>query len=509
MNKKTKLTLLSLATITTISAPIAIVVSQKGVNEIKTTNLDGFDFKQRAGAANAQGHTQPTEQLLNPKTATDFWSLGQKEQPIDPKVWRPKPIMKKFDDAFMAQWVEMAKTEGWRSVEDYQKYLQYKIETNGHTGFDTFGGNSTPETNWLGWHFAQGGDLFTSYNAGMGSTIRPTWKGAENSSWNNINNSIAWYQYDLEGRQFIFDANNVDNGWKRLQYMNRLVPTTANSIRRETTTSLGQDGTNPISNTNPAVTRNKFMVDGELLDALPRGFHKYYYVKIGEHFVRDDNGWKVIVTDRDKEKALSSILNPANTAITKAPDATGSYPNADWKVYDSHKGTIKIKAIDYDAGSVYVKNPEHDRSKLYRAVNGAPIDKTSAETYWTGKFTLVHKEENFTKLVDYPHTWFPQEARTTIPFDRFGQKASETWTHPYNGGGYAFQWVEDGLGGHKIYKALDKLKKTVISWRRNHVSELEPGTSSEDLIFYANWNHVFPKRDWYVELADIYRDTGL
>lgn len=453
-------------------------------------------------------HEQPTTNIVDPKNAINFWEFGKKEEEIDPTVWRAKPQMKKFKNAFMEQWVSTAKKEGWRSVDEYQMYLQYKIETNGPTGYDTFAGASTPDENWLAWHKAQGGNLWSSYVAGTGSPICPTWVGAENESWNDIDNTINWYQYDSAGKQFIFDENNIENAWKRLIFMNKLIPTSEAEVRNEVSSEKGADG-NAISDTNPAVQRNKYMIDGELLNDLPTGFHKYYYVKYDSDFVRDDNGWKIIVTDRNKKENLSKILNPANQANAGTKQADGSYTGGKWKVYNSEKGTININVINYDEGTVYTKNPDHDRNVFY-SQDGNAKDNKSPEAHWTGKFSIVHKEDNFTKLVNYPHTWFPQELRVSKrPLDRFGQVASESFTHPWNGGGYGFVWVEDGLGGHKFYKSLTKLKQQVIKWRREHANELEPNTLSEDLIFYGNWNHVFPKKEWYEELSDIYADTGL
>ena len=524
MNKNNKRKLFAtLTTLSLVATPVAVIScghEKEVTTRVNTTNI----ARPTEAAAPAEGSVrapyQPTESMINPKKGLDFRGLELYQGAVDMSVWRSAPIMKHFEDAYVEQWWQNARVEGWRSIEDYQMYLQYMIETNGPTGFDKFAKNSTPDENWLAWHFAPGGGLDTTYTAGDGSTIRPTWVGASAEPWNDIDNTIAWYQYDTGGDQFVFDANNIDNAWKRLTFMERLIPTTANSIRREAST-VGADG-GEITDANPAVTRNKYMIDGELLDELPRGFHHYYYVTNDRsEFIRDDNGWKVIVTDRNREKALSTIINPADKLNTGEYNAQyGSYQGGKLSnIYNRDprheargdvKKMIDIKSIDY---GTYNKNPDHDIADLYTS-NGNAKNNSDPKTFWTGKYSIALKKDSFEQLVSFPYSWFPQEHRSQggANYDRFGQRASQTWTHPWNGGGYAFQWVEDGHGGRKIYKSLKTMRDVLTQWRANNASvRARNGDDSpaEEFRFWGNWHHVFPVKQWYVDDIDIYRDSGL
>ena len=544
MNRKL---LFKIGGLAALVAPIATVVSCG-----TTTSANAVDAKQdttnRAAAATSSATAstgfnqyQPKDFDIDKKDATDFRAIETYQGEVDMSVWRAAPVLKTYDDVNIQQWIKNAKIEGWRSVEDYQKYLQYVIETNGPSGYDKFAGNSVPDVSWLSWNYAPGQKLNQTYNV---EDIKPSWINAENESWNDIDNTIAWYQYDTGGEQFAFDANNIDNAWKRLVNMERLIPTTANSIRREASEGLGADGTTAISGTNPAVTRNKYMVDGELLDALPSGFHKYYYVTNDRNeFVRDDNGWKVIVTDRDKEKSLSTIINPADSANTGAPDADGDYPNARYDIYHPKPGkrhfwveneknkyqefdmeqgftdevnkdeTIAIKAVSYGS---YNKNPDfklEDKFHAFNGVNGIPKLINDPSTHWSGKYTITLKKDNFTNLVKYPYSWFPMELQNNATnYDRFGQIAKQTYTHPWAGTENTWQWVEDGHGGHKVYKSLDKLRKMIPDWRaKNYEKLVAAGDTDPASTFkiFANWHHVFPVREWFVGEADIYKDEGL
>ncbi|TCG10410.1 hypothetical protein, partial [Mycoplasma marinum] len=333
-----------------------------------------------------------------------------------------------------------ASKNGW-TEETYLKYLKVKYELFGQSKNNKFGLVAKTSQDWIAWHRGEGAAEFVD---GHDSPVKPSWKGSETIKSNGIDNTLKWFAYDQGiSTFFAFDEKNLGNAWKRLEFMKRIIPTNIPEIKAETDSHK--------------TTKTKFMVDGKLVDAnkLDPFKHYFFITSNGTDFVRDTNGWKIIVSDDDYEKAFTNILNP----IIK----DSSYP----------------------------QNIDFPKSRLLNANN---TKKDMDEAYWDGKYTITHSASSFSNLTKDPRFFFPREYSSnsqgayTNQFGRIIHDAAHYW----EGGGFSWAFVEDGKGGHKIYKKIN-------------ISD-----DKKDLFgrFYGNWHHLFPKQDWFEKNKAIWKDKG-
>lgn len=440
-----------------------------------------------------------------------------------------------------------AREDGWRSMEDYERYLRAHYETNNGEVERTFGEYITHD--WIAWHHSAGGALWESYNDGDLSNVRPTWQEVELQPENKIDNTIPWYLYDRGNKIFAFDDNNLENAFKRLKYMKRLESTNAESIRNES----GKDK----NNTN--VTRNKYLINGEFRELDPSV--EYFYVKDSEiDYVRDANGWKVIVapqlfagaTMAEKlSNMYTTVLNPhpQGTTATKAgdvavsPDQSEKYGIATTEVagYAEETNPIEKQKLLDAARKKDIILKEEFKELVYPAnynvnadfalanVNDQSPDKNGKSLHdssitWSGLYKIVRKSANFRNMADDPNTLLPQEYYFwNHASDQYGRKQTRIFIGGVGCGGYNYLWIEDGHGGRKVWKNLRTLtevrKERPVgdpSKRGYHGKGFEDvvrhESSNHEVKFYGNFKHIFPGTDdgkkWFQGLSDEWERVG-
>lgn len=441
-----------------------------------------------------------------------------------------------------------AREDGWRSMSDYEKYLRAHYELTGGEVETTFGEYVTHP--WIAWHHNSGGQLWGSYNDGDQSNVRPTWQGVENEKENNINNTIPWYLYDRGGKIFAFDNNNLQNAFKRLEYMKRIEKTSMSQI-------FFEEGKDKNGN---KISRNKYLINGQFQEMNP--MKTYYYVKDSEiDYVRDANGWKVLLCPEDiagsseqekYENMFKLVLNPhpQGTTATKAGDvtvvaganekyriattdvagyATETDPIQKQKILDNaRQSNIILKEefsetvypSDYNVNADYALAGVNELSP---AQNGKELHDASIT--WSGLYKLARKSANFTDMVNDPNTLMPQEWYTwNNSCDQYGRKSTRMFIGDVGSGGYNSIWVENGHGGQKVWKNIRTLTDGVDPKRpignNGHPGYLGKGfedvvrheSSNGEVKFYANFQHVFPGTDqgrsWFQDLKDEWERVG-
>ena len=561
--KKNKI-LLGLGTISSIIAPIAAVVScgtTNKKNETVSNIADVFKTTAQTTETNSNDLTglDGRAPLINSENPTNLRGIEESIKPKkDANVWTEKYTRRTFNDSLIKQWYENAVKNGWTSIEKYQMYQQYVLESGASStrSSNIFGiPPSNANTSWLAYHFGPGVELAGSrkpygfigdWNANM-SEVSPTWSGAENEKWNDIDNSLAWYHYEGAGsKQFLFNENNKENAVKRLESMQRLQRVSPNGISTET------DSNNTV--------RNYVMLDGVLTDVnnLPFGNYKMYYVndmgdlKNEDGFIRDDHGWKVVVTDRNLETMLTGVINPTcDATIAAHPEVTDTVLGSKLPLYDGARRAEVTKtayAADYTVNSDFDLN--HKFSK--------ELEKTDI-SYYIGRYTITQKAESFTALTNNPLIHLPfkdvrgsdarmvvggQQKTSTMP-DRFGRMSKY---HDIYGEDElhlsSWAWVENGQGGYKIWPSAKRLRYALDHWNRPsatvdattiahqtslatkwntaHQAEITAGTAVartyEDYRndegegyyrFFGCWRRIYPVKEWFTKSEFVMKERGI
>ena len=539
--KKNKI-LLGLGAITTALAPLAATISCGSAKQITQTNSTISNAFQAAAATaapatNLDEFNGGTQNLIKEKYSTNLRFIEESIKPKKTKEWSPNYRMKNYDNILPKQWYQNALRDGWQSIDSYQLYQQFVYEKGklATKSSATFGAFPTPgNSSWLGVYYNPGGDL----NGGRGpydfvgswsanrSELSPIWKGAEKESWNNIDDSLTWYHYEGGDTQmFLWDQNNMENAIKRLEYMKRLKRVDLNAVMDET----GEDANGNV------VSRNYVMLDGELVpvDDLPVGVYNLYYVRHTgleddqDDLVRDDNGWPVVVTDRDKDKMLNGIINPTCTASTTTyPDISSVTINRPSTVTTPlYSGVDREAATVIDYPADYVVNKPYD------------IDHQRASTtnldnrYYTGRYRIAQKADSFDHLMDKKLVHMPfkdsrsdlerltvggEQKSSEVPnrfgrLGKYGDVYTENQLHHY-----AWAWVEDGQGGYKIWKSAARLRYFLDKWgdgtdpaTKNHVDSLpatthlpmtsiQPSSGHGHYKFWGSFQRIFPVKEWFV-----------
>ncbi len=186
------------------------------------------------------------------KNGFNYIEFDKSNTKRDPKKWYSSYLKQSFDDYDIHLAYDFAKRNGWTNKE-YAKYLEVKYEKFGSKANNTFGLVARTSEDWIAFHNGPAANQFLD---GHGSPIKPHWVGAEKIASNKINNNLKWFAYDQGIKTFFtFDENNIENAWKRLLFMKRVQPVSIKEIKNESTE-------------NKKVKRNKYMVNGKLIDKL-------------------------------------------------------------------------------------------------------------------------------------------------------------------------------------------------------------------------------------------------
>ncbi len=381
--------------------------------------------------------------IISKKNGFNYIQFDKSNTKREKGKWYNDYLKKQFLDYDIAINYKFASMNGW-TKEEYLKFLIVKYEKYGQANNNKFGLIAKTPSDWVAWHKTDGDNMGSDFVDGHDSPVRPTWTGAEKLKVNNIDNTLNWYAYDGGiSTFFLFDQNNLENGWKRLEFMNRIIPASLNEIKAETDKSKTK--------------RNKYMVDGKLVDKLDPFKHHFYVTINGSDFVRDTNGWKVMVTNSDLKSAFTKILNPVVTDTT------------------------------------YNKNHDFLADRL---LDASGDKKDIDEAYWDGKYSITHHADSFSALVKDKTFFFPREYINNQQgsyINSYGRKVNDA-DHYWEGGGFNWAYVEDGLGGHKIYKDIP-------------ISNDKDKTDQYGRV-YGNWHHLFPSQKWFQSKTAIWKDKG-
>ena len=185
------------------------------------------------------------------------------------------------------------------------------------------------------------------------------------------------------------------------------------------------------------------------------------------------------------------VINPTNKTENDAY-ATANGGADKWENYSG-------KGIEVVYPSGYTVNHEFSRTNdAQDATRTAPVgmdNSLGSESFWQGKYTLVQAAPTWTDLLHDETVVFPYEHIDDIggDFPNNGQTWKQSkWSRPnatyggyYSGehGSWAmWAWVEDGAGGHKVYKCPD------FDYMMN---EFRKDTHDPTLsVFYGNANWV-------------------
>lgn len=520
--KKALLTMVGVAVVSATPITTSIISLQNTANEIikDQANEDGID----GSIFDAPSDFRTLESLTTDDDENQEWTPNPKKinwgSLIDPKM----------------EW-NYARKYGWTDINLWRMYTQYAREKQSPDVHSTFGAFSTPPGDgWLAWHHAQGGTLSTSYSDGTGSSIRPSWDLAHLEAANNINNNLQWFLYDRGGSIFAFNEHNIENAWKRLVHMERIVRTSISEIRIE-------EGKNSKEEDAESVMRNYVMVNGRLRKVADLNANEnYYYVRDNatEDWVRDSNGWKVVITDENVYNSLTSVINPENYSVYAG--VTGEADPRPFKDLNYKKYTVSTQAtfataIDSKRHKIlnypldYTVNAEFALVKdNIVTTSGFLSDGTKTISFkdavdknlWSGLYSIVLAKDSFVELVQDQNTILPQEMFPTGDkfVTRYGAAGPWTYSHPWNGGGYNFLWIEDGKGGHKVWKDIENLR---IKGYENEGGRQRPVGSAtypsnagveirNNWKIYGNHQYIWPGtekgREWFEEQTERYNDMG-
>ena len=531
--KKNKI-ILGLGSIAAVTAPIIAVVSCGNSSSVAMNHNEGSRNMAAAVAATNNIATAPVGldgrgDVIDESNQNDLRAV---ESRLKPKTtgWVENYTPREFKNMLPEQWYANALRDGWTSVEDYVNYMIYVYEkgalaTKSSNTFGDFVGDAN--SSWLGFYYGPGNDLpfwgKAPYNFNGDwkaniSEMSPVWRGASKEKYNNIDNSLSWFHYEGgDPKQFLFDEKNIDNGIKRLEHMKRLRRVDLNALMDE---SVGE-GENKIY-------RNYVMLDGKLtnLDDLPIGVYNLYYVchdstDDPHSFVRDDHGWPVVVTDRDKKKMLTQVINPTSSdTLTRNPQIASRDVNHTHPLYAGAQRAA-AKTVDYPSDYTSVAEFTVDKqSKIYN----------TDEAHYIGRYTITQSADSFEGLLDNPLVHLPYrdcrgdqaefttpdtQKSTNIP-DRFGRVGKY---YPLYGADQlhhmAWAWVEDGHGGHKIWKSMLRLRHvldlfgdgTHPSVERQlqnlsrtegvSVDELRPCKGHGEYRFWGNYQRIYLRGEWF------------
>lgn len=432
-----------------------------------------------------------------------------------------------------AEWA-YARINGWTDIERWRLYTWFAREKQSPDIHSTFGAFSTPPGDgWFAWHHARGGELSTSYSDGAGSAIVPMWDRAHLEEYNNINNDIKWYLYDRGGSIFGFDQNNILNAWQRLIHLERIVKTSISEIRAEEGFDSREEDANPVQ-------RNHVMVNGKFIPvANLSAFENYYYVRdnSADDWVRDSHGWRVVVTDENPYAALTKVINPEKqgvySGVTGQRDAR-PFSNLDYSKFKYEDANNYAKFIDKNRHEVieypngYSINFPHALENNIVSLTGLDnqgnecikmADATDKDL-WSGLYQVVMEKDSFVQIVEDQNTLLPQEMWTTDYVTRYGAKGPWTYSHPWNGGGYNFLWIEDGKGGHKVWKDLYNLR---LKGYENEGGKQRPSGNAgypanagvpirTNWKIYGNYQYIWAGtetgKEWFEEQTERYADAG-
>lgn len=524
-----KIMFTSMAVASTVSLPVALVstLNKSDSRVIAPISVKASDAQQTLDAAASTRFGSTSQLIKAPENFRELEKLHPAESTTASTEWTPtyKPVdySKIFDQELEYY---HARDYGWHSIESFENYLRARLEIAGSDAERTFA--SFQEHEWLAWHHAAGGTLSASYIDGVTSPVRPTWEQAElhQPIGSEINNSIPWYLYDRGAKIFAFDNNNLENAFKRMKWLNRVVPTSFSEIGNESDINK--------------VSRNYYMVNGQLVNKLDPE-QDYFYVKDNESdFIRDQNGWKVIISPdllQDKpgeskwEQLFDMVINPhaKGVAVGKSSKIVGTVdagfdvktPVEKQAFLESKRASHKIdinafKEIDYP--SDYKANVEYAFAGINSSSPATDGSKISAsDRNWSGLYRLARKSSSFAQMAKDPNTYLPQEImeNSNLIIDPYANQQARSYTHPWNGGGYNNLWVEDGKGGHKVWKNLHRLEKRAADGTVTYYGlslESKAMQADNSIMFYGNFMHVFPGNNeghtWYKDLKDEWERFG-
>lgn len=543
---KTKKIILGLGSFVTVAAPIATVIScgtnSEVLNSVYKNNTETAQTPSIGNSAVNLSGLNGSNPVIKESSANNLRNFEESIKPKSVGVWQPDYKVRSFDNMLVRQWYQNAVNDGWQSIDDYQMYQQYVYEVGGKAtkASNMFGViPSNSNCSWIGFYYGPGNDLPFStkqaYNFGGDwkanvSEMSPVWSGASKETWNHIDNEKKWYHYEGgDALQFLFDEDNKENAVKRLINMKRLKKVDLSQVMNE------KDAGNHI--------RNYIMLDGQLYPSnnLPFGNYNMYYVNHtgdltdDDAFVRDDNGWKVVVSDRDLDKMLSGVTNPTSQATITAHSEIKTTAVSSALTLYSGAERQEAKIIDYPAD--YNENAAFNMAHKY----SADLNKTDVR-YFIGRYSITEAADTFEKLMDNPLVHMPykdvrgegdeftdtnQQKTDTMP-NRFGRTGKY---HDIYGNDelhhYAWAWVEDGNGGHKIWKSAKRIRHVLDLWAdgtdqriASQLSKLaaQTGLTKEqlksckghgDYRFYGSFERIYPVKEWFTQSEYVTSDMGV
>lgn len=536
-NKLKKATLLG-ASALTIAAPIAAVIScssDEVLQQVNTTQNNAANPAPNVADHSTAHQDGSFDPYLGQTVALEHGEIyAQKTNAAkDPNKWYAKPTTVRDWSQYNGEYAYWYAAENGWTPKAFQEWQKWVYNTRYQNITQKFGyspwGLFYQTFNRIRWSEYE--ILNNVYHKDNDNPASSRWSNALKYMDNNIDNTIPWYAFrvDSSGDNFFsFDDHNVINGWRRLEEIGVLVPENIANVKAE----AADNGT----------TRTHYLVNGEFVakSALKENMHYYKVSETGKwgpndkEYVRDDNGWICYVALSDNPDEVAGSGSHAKAVKnTTAEEQKAHKLEAEIKALFFYDATsqAQITAANRDYSHMPVINPTNsayhasrfasysgagksvaypngysinpaysktDASADQAHINYTGADKNGAASsyYWQGKYTLVQAAPTWTDLLNDKLVVFPYEAIRGVGFMTGQTKDYSRWGRPniyysnYQSGEHGswteWAWVEDGKGGHKIYKSPDY--DSLMTAIRGRV-----GDSSIN-VFYGNSNWLYPTK---------------
>lgn len=360
---------ISLSTFAAISAPVAAVVSCGSTKVVAVPGQTGTQQQQGFQDSALPEKQWSEEGMQGTSMVDDNYAINFRSRENTKAVGWMSTFTPDASADMVDAYYNNAKIEGWRSADSWGAYMKYKYTFGLKNPNSTkFAGVSEEAPNWQGMGSdrtrPQSADpveqsLYTNYWLGAYKEIYN--KDAFDANAYDQNGDIAatgqlkrpWFGFNGAWKNFIFSEDHKEDAWQRLVFMKVLVPTKLASITGEASGATTRNG---------AFVDGKFMTIPEL-SALPADTNFYFIDKDmtgkDDNFVRDDWGWRAVVTDREFKESqatsdpvqkrsklgvLSRVLTPAKQAnLTNATLQGSIYHPSGWlniNVPANHGGDV-------------------------------------------------------------------------------------------------------------------------------------------------------------------------
>ena len=391
------------------------------------------------------------------------------------------------------------------------------------------------------------------YNKNHGNDAHSRWENALNYMDNGIKNDMPWYAFRVDEARdkfFCFNNDNLINAWERLKDIGILQQVKFTAVQSESngavqrnhflvngkfvakaaldpnltyyrvsqTGSWGAAAGSYVRDDNGWISYVALSKDtkefagsgshefGQATHTAAADTTKANTIKTLEgeikklFFYNATSQGDEPTKNRDYSKIVGSdgvaghvpVINPTNKTYNDANPTK-------WNDY-SGKGVEVVYPSGYTVNDSFSRtNAAADEPKVNW--HGSQYG-VGSNYYWQGKYTLVQAAPSWTELLHDKTVTFPYEHVDDINgnFPNMGNTWKETrWSRPStafsnywseeHGSWVMWAWVEDGKGGHKIYKSPN-FDYMMEAFRRDTGN---PALS----VFYGNANWVTGKKNIY------------